>query len=347
MPTNIRQLYSNQQLIDNGVEVEPRTFNLEFEDTASVTWDLAPDGDTNITKVTAQAAGGGGGSIGYIGYDVLVNSEADLPAAVGGVITLAANTVYAINSLNMNGSGNRLQLSSGTVLIGGGGYSQSLITTNSPDPTITVTSNTAVKTLRVTNAGSGSCVEANNATNYLFRNVKFESANSANPAVRILGGATGAFFLECEFLLPIAFASAGIKVESSITNIFVNECRFSTAGTGNDTAILFDGGAAINAVQVGLTNNIFLGLANCFSLLNGANIQAGITISNNFIFDTNTFLRADAASANNYRGIVVGNNGWQLVAFYNGLSATSTGNLRRFGNFQQGLPIQESPTPIP
>lgn len=89
-----------------------------FTGTAPQLIDLLQEYFFNWAQCCDSGGGGGGGGFGVGGW-VFVVTDADLPAPVAGVRTLAANTTYVITKdLDLNGD--RLVLSSGTTLFGGG-----------------------------------------------------------------------------------------------------------------------------------------------------------------------------------------------------------------------------------
>jgi hypothetical protein len=98
-----------------GYQIMPAASSL-FSGTALQLIDLLQEFFFNWAQCCESGTGGGGFDVG--GW-VFVVSLGDLPAPVSNVITLAANTTYVITK-DLDLSGNRLVMSAGTTLLGGG-----------------------------------------------------------------------------------------------------------------------------------------------------------------------------------------------------------------------------------
>ncbi len=88
---------------------------------------LSSAGGAAVWKQITNETASSGAS--YLNNVVLVNSVSDLPAASGGTITLAANTVYEFNTGVFNIGANYLTISDGTVIEGQSSFNTSIVYT--------------------------------------------------------------------------------------------------------------------------------------------------------------------------------------------------------------------------
>jgi len=134
--------------------------------------------------------------------NVIVNSLADLPAPSGGVITLAANTVYCFNS-NVNLGANGLVMGDGTIIQGRGPFSptSSIFNSSAANPTVTIPPAVVTATIRdlnIRNDASGG-LSFNWASNtsqrvFLLRNHFQGSSTNTGDKVAISGNGIIRFF---------------------------------------------------------------------------------------------------------------------------------------------------------
>lgn len=108
---------------------------------SSLDWSGVPNGTYFYDKDTKQAYYKNQGGVvnniytsnefgsAYLNNTVLVNSVSDLPAASGGTITLAANTVYEFNTGSFNIGTNYLTISDGTIIQGQSSFNTSIVYT--------------------------------------------------------------------------------------------------------------------------------------------------------------------------------------------------------------------------
>lgn len=276
------------------------------------------------------------GVSGYLGVDVFIRSLADFPTSFGGIITLAANTVYGIDGTIDIGT-NSLVAQNGTKIVGGGGTSTtSAIITTSTLPALLVGNNdVTVDGLTIQNLGTGAAISIG-ADNFSIVDVKFVSAgNSAvivsNPG---LGQITDSF-------IYVPQNGSGIAIKQNATSFLVKNTKFKGVGTGYGTAINLDatsGTITIGQVVAEGCNFEDLGISIHQSnnvIVNGNLAAIGCTGTN-----INTFLKIEVGTVTQ-AAAVVNNIIWNCSLFSVGL--VPGGNHVFRGNLMHGIAQAESP----
>jgi hypothetical protein len=217
--------------------------------------------------------GNGGGAT--LGNWVFVTDASDLPAAVGGVRTLAADTTYVIAG-NVDLQGDRLQTAGHTTIIGGSSETSYLTSTGLGVgvPLITSNYNLALKNLSISDVDTA--IFVNDATVAMdWLGVNFLNV----PNIGEIGDADNLIYQVGAFL-----NSKNLRFTGTIGTI------------GIESSLLRGDGAAGNLVEIAATATItrrfrvIYSAVIAFGATQGITVDAGATIpTEGFILDTISF----------------------------------------------------------
>lgn len=249
---------------------------------------------------TMADVGGPGGTL-WTNVKVVNNIATDLPAAVAGVITLAANTTYWFNEATHAFGTNRMVLQDGTNIFGFGKTKTILTYTGSASFISGTNVNSVIRDLEIQGSSTGTGLSLSNtsAQSVYVEDVNFRSLGAA---ASIAGGG---FF--ARYNLVVNCVSAGFTFSGSLGSVILDVCSFRALTSGL-------AGAYALKVQNGATGTSF----RCYNgIFDGAANHYGIWIDGTFTLSAGGILRGNIFSgntlANRLSGVNGNSTGWTIM----------------------------------
>lgn len=300
-------------------------------------------------------AGTGGG-----GDPVVVESEADFPAPVGGVITLADDTCYLIRGTVTIADDIQIQFGSQSFLMGDDPLCSTLIgnTTGTPFLLATLPNVLGISELTVQNNGTGAVAEVN-GTSATLRDATLDgqgngpamvldgalavtlidsAANNSTIGIHFTNAASGSLLMEG----GVIGSTTGVQVDADVTDISIDGVTFAgatdsivlaAAATVTNFSILscqFGSSAPTTVFDIdgSITQLIFndndvnVPVGTGIDVDGGASVSAAIVSSNLFRPATGNFVDGADFSTPNWE--FVGNIGVQNSSAVGGMHITSS-----------------------